>query len=133
MDTRNVRFGDRERDSSSFARAEDETAAVVPVTRFLWRVAFRGGSEDHLALLARDTGRWAFVGGCDCPGWHYNGRQTGKPCAHLWAVKRAVETIEGVTISEIDDQLEAPDECALCGQENPASLDQIEVPLHDEI
>ena len=133
MDTRNVRFGDRERDSSSFARAEDETAAVVPVTRFLWRVAYRDGSDDRLVVLARDTDRWAFVGGCECPGWHYNGRQTGEACAHLWAVKRAVETIDQLAIDEADDALEAGGDCILCGQIDPEYADHIEVPLHDEI
>lgn len=129
MDTRKVRFGDRERGSTQYDRAEDETAAIVKKTRYLWRVAFRDGGE-HLALLARDTDRWEFVGGCDCKGWFYDGRQTGKPCAHLWAIKRAVETIDSVTIDEADDALERGGECAMCGQINPDYADSIEVPSH---
>lgn len=124
MDTRTVRFGDRERDTSAFDRAEDETASVVPVTRFLYRVAFRDGGT-HLVLLGRDADDW--IGGCDCKGWFYNGRNTGKPCSHLWALKRTVETVDTFAVHEIDDALEYGGTCPVCDQLRPEYANQIEV------
>ncbi|PSQ06137.1 hypothetical protein BRC97_07095 [Halobacteriales archaeon QS_6_71_20] len=73
----------RDDGGTSWERADGLAALIERASTFGWRVSLPDGGDAHSVALADESG--AFVGWCDCEGFHWN----DGPCAHLCALRKA--------------------------------------------
>ncbi|MFC6785067.1 hypothetical protein ACFQFH_19990 [Halobaculum halobium] len=68
---------------TSWDRADGLHALIERASTYGWRVSLPDGEDAHSVALADESG--AFVGWCDCEGYHWN----DGPCAHLCTLRKA--------------------------------------------
>jgi hypothetical protein len=76
----------REAASESWDRADPEAALIEQhATRpNVWKVTMADSSDVYLCRYEKEHG--AYVGHCECKGWHYN---RPSPCVHLCTLRQA--------------------------------------------
>lgn len=76
-----IDFRDAMSESTSWDRADDQTALIERIDRHTYLVMLPGG-EPHFVTYATERG--GYVGHCDCKGYKYH-----DICAHLCTLRKA--------------------------------------------
>jgi hypothetical protein len=76
---------ERDRDSTSFDRADPTAALIEQKHLHAWTVSLPDGEGTHRVVLGLEDG--FYTGGCTCDGFEYH----DGPCAHLCTIRKAHE------------------------------------------